>query len=175
MSADVELINGDLPLVTRHIRGNDQTIQRVKIALQTDLAEYFLDRSEGFPFIAWKEDRVAPIEEITNSVRERVERVPGVLRVEDVTGQQTDNRAVIIGFTVVLPDDDATTLFLDLFGNGTGATGVESDQAAGLPFVGEASSPPPLTGNVSRTFVTIFPPSGSINNAGGNGGSGGLE
>ena len=43
MSFDVELIDGDLPIRTRHITGTELTRQRIQLRLGTFLGEFFLD------------------------------------------------------------------------------------------------------------------------------------
>lgn len=86
MSIDVQLIDGDLPQFTRHIRGPSVTLQRLRIRLATFLAEWILDRAKGMPFLDWIGQKPPRLNEIGAFVRREIETTPGVLSVEDFSG-----------------------------------------------------------------------------------------
>src|SRR5690554_2894741 len=88
MAHDIELIDGDLPLVTRRITGVELIAQRIRIRLRTFLGEWLLDRRVGLPFLRWRKRRAPPLASIASRVSEEVRTTRGVLEVRRVRAVQ---------------------------------------------------------------------------------------
>lgn len=86
MSIDVQLIDGDLPHYTRHVRGPSVTLQRLRIRLQTFLGEWLLDASAGLPYLEWIGQKPPRLNEIGAFVRREIETAPGVISVDGFSG-----------------------------------------------------------------------------------------
>lgn len=79
--------DGDLPEQTRHITGDELTLQRVGIRLRTFLGEWILDQFKGLDYLGWTQQKPVLTQEITNLVQAEVQSTPGVDRVEDFEGE----------------------------------------------------------------------------------------
>lgn len=85
MSIDVELIDGDLPALTRHISGTLVVLQRVRLRLLTALGEWILDRLVGIPYLRFIQQKPPNINEIGAFIRREIEAVPGVVSIDTWT------------------------------------------------------------------------------------------
>jgi len=83
MALDVALINGDLPVETHLITGLRLIMQRIGIRLRTHIGEYLLDSSVGLDYIGWSQIKPPPVQLVSTSIRQEIEGVEGVLRVDN--------------------------------------------------------------------------------------------
>ncbi len=118
---DVQLIDGDLPERTKILTGNDVVIQRIGRRLQTHLGEYLSDKSVGVPWASWVAIRPFPINEASAWLRAAIETCPGVVRLDDWTGEMSGSTATFTG-TVITSSGAVPIQLLPLGAPGSGNT-----------------------------------------------------
>ena len=115
-TTDVQLINGDLPIVTRHIRGPEAISQRIQIRLNTWRGEWFADLRRGQPWLEWKQDSALDLQIVATQIRDQIRQVRGVLGVPNFSIDLVDGRVIVEG--TILIDDEDRTLTAEIAGPG---------------------------------------------------------
>jgi len=109
MSMDVQLVDGDLPHFTTHIRGPAVTLQRIEIRLRTFVGEWLLDESQGLPYIEWIAQKPTQVDQISDVLRAEVETTPGVISVDSwVATRVKSSRRMSIAASITIEDSDDT-------------------------------------------------------------------
>jgi hypothetical protein len=67
------------------ITGLRLIMQRIGIRLRRHQGEYLLDQTEGLPYIEWSQTKPPPVQEVGARIRQEIERVTGVIRVDSWT------------------------------------------------------------------------------------------
>ncbi len=107
--SDLPLDNGDLnPYSSLYLDGIDLVLQAVPIALQIGLGEWGLDTTYGLPYIAWAQQKPAPLNQISVLMRAQVVGVAGIKSVTSLTVQQV-GRDIFVDITVVLFSGESAT------------------------------------------------------------------
>ena len=72
----------DLQPFNDFVIGDNLVIQRVNIRLRTGREEWVLDITAGYPLLDWAERRGLPVSTVVILVKEDLEQIPGVMRVD---------------------------------------------------------------------------------------------
>ena len=113
-TTDVQIVDGDLPIVTRHIRGPEAIAQRIQIRLNTWRGEWFADQRRGQPWLEWKQDKALDLQIVSTQIRDQIRRVPGVVGVPEFEIERTDRGVSVEG--VIQIEDEDRTLTAEIFG-----------------------------------------------------------
>ena len=99
--------DGDLPAgPARAATGLALISQRIRRRLRTVQGEWFLDPSEGLPYLEWISTRPPPTTSIATLTPEAVLGVPGVVRVEDWAAVHDVESATLRISGLVITDTD---------------------------------------------------------------------
>ena len=104
MAFDVELIDGDLPHSTRHIRGRPLIGQRVYMRTITHKKEWILDRDAGFPYLDWTQWKAKPVA-VSLFAKAEYEQIPNVARADIRGSFSPSSRRIYIEGTVYEQDN----------------------------------------------------------------------
>lgn len=109
MSIDVELVDGDLPALTRHISGTAVILQRVRLRLLTGKGEWILDRNVGIPYLRFIRQKPPNLNEIGAFIRREIEAVPGVLSIDTFSADHnTETRRIVFKAQISVVDEPDT-------------------------------------------------------------------
>lgn len=104
-TTDIDLVDGDLPVVTQYITGPEAIAQRIQIRLNTWRGEWFADQRIGQPWLEWKQDPSPDTQIIATQIVNQITRVPGVLRVDEFEIDFSDGKITASG-TIRIEDED---------------------------------------------------------------------
>jgi hypothetical protein len=103
---DFKLVDSDLDLSTgdiQFVNGYDAVLQRLKIRLQTFLAEWFFDKSVGVPYFQSILVKNPDIAEIGNIFRAEINDCPGIVGLNSFeVDYDPDLRTMAINFRAVV-------------------------------------------------------------------------
>lgn len=112
---ELDILTGDLPIVTRFISGNDLIRQRIQNRLRTFEEDWFLDTTQGIPYIRWIEEKGTTLAEIVATFRTEIELVPGIARVDDLEATfGVDQQRVTVTGTARLSNDPDDVLLITI-------------------------------------------------------------
>jgi hypothetical protein len=104
---DILIIDGDLPVKPRIVRGPEIVAQYIRRRLRTFEGEWILDRRVGLPWLRWKERKPVPLEDIRQTVRETIRTTTGVLEVRElVAAFDSSTRTVTMRGVIVVEGDE---------------------------------------------------------------------
>lgn len=127
MAFDILLNAGEIPLYAPLVDDRVSLAmigQRVKRRLQTFLGEWYLQTGRGLPFLDWSAVKPAPLDLITEKVREEIKAVPGVRAILSLTVDFDENTRKIVVSGRVLCDVGVLSL--------SGAAPSKADARAGM-------------------------------------------
>lgn len=105
MAFDILLNAGEIPLYAPLVDDRVSLAlvgQRVKRRLQTFAGEWYLQTGRGLPFREWSSVKPAPLDLITEKVREEIKAVPGVRAILSLVIDFDDNtRKVVVSGRVL--------------------------------------------------------------------------
>jgi hypothetical protein len=108
-------LTGDLPRTFRGTRQGELVLQRIRVRLRTMLGEVWEKKTEGLPFVRWATYKQPDLDEVAAYMRNAVQTIPGVLRVENVgTVYETNTQTLRTSMTVISPTDGAFRVRIDL-------------------------------------------------------------
>lgn len=101
--------DGDLPVRTRHVSGFDLLVQRIGRRLRTVRGEWLVDKAVGLPYFDWFEQKPPNVDSIGAVIRKEIETAPGVIRVEDWSGDfDRDTRTLTYAGTIRTRDGEVS-------------------------------------------------------------------
>ena len=111
---------GDLPIAPRHVTGIRRIAQKIRLRLLTHLGEWIKDETIGMPYQDWIFDLMEDVPTIGGFIRQTIESVPGVDRVEGFTATKA-GETISVSATVVTTRDERFDLAVSIseneFGN----------------------------------------------------------
>jgi hypothetical protein len=118
MSFDILLDDdGDLPAHPMHGTGLDLLVQRIDRRVRIHRGEWMLDASVGLPFVQFRAQKPPQVEAIGALIRREIEDVPGVTRVETITGTYDQaQQHLSYEARVLIEGDAAVELVVEPFG-----------------------------------------------------------
>lgn len=139
MAFDILLNAGEIPLYAPLVDDRVSLAligQRVKRRLQTFLGEWYLQVGRGLPFKDWSAVKPAPLELITEKVREEIKAVPGVRSILSLSVTFDENTRKVVVNARVLCDVGVLVL------NGAAPSKAEERAGMAVPWVAVFASVP---------------------------------
>jgi hypothetical protein len=86
IDAALDPLTGDLPPTSRFVTGIELVRQRIRLRLQRGLGEWFLDPSQGLPFLQWRQDKPPNVQSIVTRIQQEIRQVSDVLGTSNFKG-----------------------------------------------------------------------------------------
>ena len=107
--------DGDLPIITRHVKGAEVVAQRVKFRLETFEGEWILDTAVGLPYIRWRGEKVVNLNSIGARIQREISETDGVVRIISFSGSfDTEQQIVRFSMQLEVEDLDDSTAVTDV-------------------------------------------------------------
>ncbi len=114
VDAYLDPITNDLPAVNRLITGLDLVLQRIRIRLNRNRGEWFIDITAGVPLLDWLAHKPPRLGEIAAFIRSELDSIPGVAGTDEFRSSfDTATRTVRITGVVFTETGDVTTISVE--------------------------------------------------------------